>query len=117
MALLEKRLSMKFKNLTFDDTLLQSPRNISSVANLTPVAMAVDRSSSNASAGGSKAVGKDAKRYVRVGAFSLRLDIADPLSQPRRRKPLSRDNLWRQCRVATLQCQLSLPPVTHPKTN
>ncbi|KAH7728751.1 CBN-AHR-1 protein [Aphelenchoides avenae] len=62
VALLDKRLSMKFKNLTFDDTLLQSPRNISSVANLTPVAMAADHVTSAAHIGGSKLASKDAKR-------------------------------------------------------
>ncbi|KAI6203551.1 hypothetical protein M3Y94_00570200 [Aphelenchoides besseyi] len=34
LALLEKRSNMKSKYLTFDDTLLQSPRQLSSVANL-----------------------------------------------------------------------------------
>lgn len=34
VALLEKRASMKSKYLTFDDTLLQSPRHLSSIAGL-----------------------------------------------------------------------------------
>ncbi|KAI6208294.1 PAS fold and PAS fold-3 domain containing protein [Aphelenchoides besseyi] len=34
LALLEKRSNMKSKYLTFDDTLLQSPRQLSSIANL-----------------------------------------------------------------------------------